>query len=737
MMRRWGYVNRRIKYGIGLCTLLIGCLFLQGCGKSISTTTQENQPEVREYSKTVTDLHITPDYVPDADFMGMTDSLCYFGQETITEQGEEILYSCKFYSKTLDGEGEPTFILEVTESVQAFHLFQDTSGEDILCILTRVPGKSVLTEYDGKGTLLKQFDISDERFVVVRNIVACEDGFYIAYDENQLFVLDDKGMVYNPLECPGEYFQSSIGMSNGKVYITYTLNRESYVSELNLKNVTLGEAFLLPGEGIPVGESEDGTILVMDNDTLYRVEPASGNAEKVLELAVYNLFMQNVCILDEKENVIRFLNWNGQNENAPIRLETLTSKTQEQLEQEREEKRAEDSDQYDVSGKRIITLYDPSGVGEYLVDPVIINRFNQENEKYTLVMESANKNIEAVLAAEESPELMFLYDSTAVESYQRNGYLVDLYPYLEKSELLKKEDIQEGVLESFTYDGGLYALPEYCTLKSLLCLKSQVGNRSGWTVDEFLQWLDQEPVKSYLGFPKTEVLEYCLLGDLESYVDFEEGVAELTEAGFKEMLGRIKELQTDPNEYSYYPIEEYDSEGTHLFNELISKAEQIALISKLHGEEVINMGFPNEEGKEKVILECITNYCILSKSDCKEGAFEFIEYCLTYTYYSPSNARGILWSVKPRLQEEWEANVEFYLPFEDKEREPETYTTSQRDKDMLMDMLAKAEADTYEKKAIRGIIQEEVQPYFQDQKDLDTVCDIIQSRVSILLSERR
>ena len=56
---------------------------------------------------------------------------------------------------------------------------------------------------------------------------------------------------------------------------------------------------------------------------------------------------------------------------------------------------------------------------------------------------------------------------------------------------------------------------------------------------------------------------------------------------------------------------------------------------------------------------------------------------------------------------------------------------------MLMDMLAKAEADTYEKKAIRGIIQEEVQPYFQDQKDLDTVCDIIQSRVSILLSERR
>ncbi len=720
-----------------LCVIFIViCFFLQGCSKNLSATLQENQPEVKAYNKTITDLHITPDYVPKTNFIQMTDSLCYFGQETIIEQDEEFLYNCKFYSQTLDGEGEPTFILEITESVQAFHLSQNASGEDMLSILTRVPGKSVLTEYSGKGTVLNQFEITDNIFVEVNNIVACDNGFYIAYGEKLLFVIDEKGKVCSPLECPGEYFQSSIEMENGKVYVTYLLNHDSYVAEVNLKSVTIGDAFILPSKGRPVGQNTDGTILVMDNDTLYRVDPASGKAMNVLELLVYNLFMPNVRIVDGSDSAIRILSWENGNENAPIRLEFLTLKNQEQLEQEKKKIQTEDSDKYDVAGKRIITLYDPSGAGEFLVDSVMINRFNQENEKYTLVMESGNKNIEAVLAAEDSPDLMFSIDSTLVENYQENGYLEDLYPYLEKSEMLKKKDIQEGVLKSFTYDGGLYALPEYCTLNSLFCLKSQVGNRTSWTVDEFLHWIENEQVKGVFGITKKWVLEYCLLGNLKSYVDFESGTAKLTSEKFKELLSRIKELKTNPKDNDYTQLEEYDMDGAHLFNIYVSSAEEIAYISKLHGEEVVNMGFPNDAGEENVIMECVTNYSILSKSDCKEGAFEFIEYCLTYKYDDPSTAQGHFWSAKSRLQKEWDANLEFRF-YEDKEGEWETYSISQDGKDMLMDSLDIAEADTYEKKLIREIIHEEVQPYFQDQKDLNTVCDIIQSRVSILLSERR
>ena len=56
---------------------------------------------------------------------------------------------------------------------------------------------------------------------------------------------------------------------------------------------------------------------------------------------------------------------------------------------------------------------------------------------------------------------------------------------------------------------------------------------------------------------------------------------------------------------------------------------------------------------------------------------------------------------------------------------------------MVSEMLENAVPDTYEMMLIRDIIWEEAQPYFLEQKDLDTVCDIMQSRVSILLSERR
>lgn len=65
------------------------------------------------------------------------------------------------------------------------------------------------------------------------------------------------------------------------------------------------------------------------------------------------------------------------------------------------------------------------------------------------------------------------------------------------------------------------------------------------------------------------------------------------------------------------------------------------------------------------------------------------------------------------------------------------FPITEEHENMLQSMLANAQPRTYEMQLIQDIIAEEVQPYFQGQKDLDSVCSIIQSRVSILLSERR
>ena len=50
-------------------------------------------------------------------------------------------------------------------------------------------------------------------------------------------------------------------------------------------------------------------------------------------------------------------------------------------------------------------------------------------------------------------------------------------------------------------------------------------------------------------------------------------------------------------------------------------------------------------------------------------------------------------------------------------------------------ILEKADELQYQDTAIMAIIEEEVKPYFEGQKSVDEVADIIQSRVDIYLKE--
>ena len=65
-----------------ILVMILTSLVLQGCGNGGIGEDAENQM-IRTYNKVATDLKITPDYAPRPYLIAMTDSLCYFGQETL------------------------------------------------------------------------------------------------------------------------------------------------------------------------------------------------------------------------------------------------------------------------------------------------------------------------------------------------------------------------------------------------------------------------------------------------------------------------------------------------------------------------------------------------------------------------------------------------------------------------------------------------------------------------------
>lgn len=729
--------------------ILLSLLFLQGCGKNESIGTQENQVNLRNFGKNSVNLNITPDYVPDLLLMEMTDSLFYFGQEIVEEQEEEkeerSLYRYGFYYQALDGVGEPTCVTEIeAEWVLALHLSKDDAGEDILCVLSRVADTCILTEYSRSGEVLKSFTIEEEGFVRAHTteIMRCPDGKYIAYSGQMLYTLKEDGSILSSIECPGASFRSGVVLKNGTVFITYFAEEspESYLCKVDGKSGTLSEAVLIPENSGLICE-EEGNLLILDDATVYTFDIASQKAEKILEMNVYNIFPHRVYEMKTVGDAIHMLSWDGGNGGAPVKLEILTPKTEEQLAQELEEiERNPEKAKYDEDGKRIITLYDPYG----MCTEMLVEDFNLNNDKYTVVVESGNYNYETVLVGQNSPDLMITLMGYQVEDFQNSGYLEDLMPFIEQSEILSMEELQEGIVKCFTFDGGLYALPQYASVETLMCLESQVDGKSGWTVDEFLTWLEEHPdAKGEMGLSKGTILQYCLSGNLEQYVNFEKGVADFENQDFRNMLDKINALNCDTNYYSYFISGECETTGTHLFSSYVSRVRLIAERELIFDEKLVNMGFPSKSGEPRMLINCTLNISILSRSTCKEGAFAFIEHYLTYDYearaHEPQYER-VLWTLKSRWVKECENSEVYSVPMGVDENGVITtidFPITEDQEELLQSMLANAQPRTYEMQMILDIIAEEVQPYFQGQKDLDSVCTIIQSRVNILLSERR
>jgi multiple sugar transport system substrate-binding protein len=62
------------------------------------------------------------------------------------------------------------------------------------------------------------------------------------------------------------------------------------------------------------------------------------------------------------------------------------------------------------------------------------------------------------IATGNAPDITYI-DNPEVALFASRGMLLDLTPYIEKSEVIKTEDIFPGPLSSVTYEGGIYGIP--------------------------------------------------------------------------------------------------------------------------------------------------------------------------------------------------------------------------------------------------------------------------------------
>ena len=422
-----------------------------------------------------------------------------------------------------------------------------------------------------------------------------------------------------------------------------------------------------------------------------------------------------------------------------------------------------------------LTVYkkvDPSAVKDkvtitygsmWSVDDSIRNaaiKFNKESDNYRIEFKDYSDSDDPVskmnadIIAGNIPDIIDL-SNLPVGQYVAKGILEDLTPYYEKDDKVKKEDILPSIAKAMEIDGKMYYISSNFNVISLIASKKDVGDKTGWTFDEFKQLLDEkgEGARPFYSENKSEVL-YSFLGAIvDDYIDWTTGKCNFNGADFKSVLEIANRGTNEETDYSEDSPSEYEliKSGKVLLSGGWLDVESIQLYKKMYNSDITFIGYPCED-KQGSYFNLNNMLGIYSKSDKKDGAWEFIKTFMTKDYQAngynimnvPTNKDAFENYMKTKTttkpyKDEYGNDIE---PLDSSwgygdDLEVKIGPLSADEEKMYRDLINNTTKISGYNNEIMDIINEEAKNYFNGQKGLDETADIIQNRVTTFVNENR
>lgn len=729
-----------------LLWILVAVLVLfSGCGNDDAQTGTDDFTEPERYGESSEVFRFSQEYCP-LYLAGAGDSYFYFYQRTDWEDNGYAYWTTDFYRKAFSGDSEPESINISFENPfhTAFCVSVDGDGKDMLYLLmmeeTNESREYSIAIYTGDGELREEIILSDEalsRAAVFKLTLLGENNFGILAHE-KLFIVDKSGKTQAVFNCPEGSFQGMAYISNDEMAVTYydaeTGSASLSIIEWNKDRMSKG--YKINGDG-QILLCENGKACFMDTHAIYEMDLETKEIHDKISLEGRNVFPDKTVdmkVWDEKIALLCYGSDSNVVKNIVFSPEGDTGE---------EETLQPDSANYDQYGRRFLYIYDySSGPWEKTELGNIIDAFNEQSDSYQAVLKDYGYKSRyddgfdplKIVTSGEFPDLIFSTQNDLISVLTEKECLADLTPYIEKSENISVSDIVDPVLNAYSDHEEIYALPRTFQMTAIMGKKSQMGE-PGWTVDEFLGCIEaHSDIDSRMNLTKDAIYNMCIETVLDSCLDLESREAEFTGEAFKSFVVRIKNLNRS-NEVSK---PEYgaalDPDSWYIEEAGIGNLNRGAYAEMEYGEECVFKGYPGADGEPVFYLDA-TALSIFRTSDVKEGAYEFLEYYLMYQpedFGSQSQNTGSqLYVLKSQL----EKGIELTLQQETLLGEPCTITREQIDKVLALFPYAVPKEEKYEE--VRAIVDEELQPFFEGQKDVDTVCEIIQSRVEIYLQESK
>lgn len=362
-----------------------------------------------------------------------------------------------------------------------------------------------------------------------------------------------------------------------------------------------------------------------------------------------------------------------------------------------------------------------------------------------------------------APDMIVSYNKALINSLHNKGLFVDLYEMLDKDPDLSKDDIMPNVLKSCEIGGKLLSIAPTFSVQTYVA-KSKYVSGPDWTVDDLISAYDSMPDGMRLNtFDTKEEILSLLLYSTGDLIDYEKGTCNFDTPEFRNLMEfcdkfpsmeDVIDWEDQDAVMEYYSEDNIKNDKVLLENLYISDFRDYTqqINGRFKGEDMTFVGYPSTDGHGGVI-SLNQNFAILSNAEDKEACWNLIKEFMIieededdsknyYRYAFPSLKADFEKLAeesmsKPKYKDEDGKEHEEDLTYYSNGKEIKIDPLSEEQKDFIVDYIenaTKTQADFDPE--VSSILEEEVMAYLKGEKTADEVIDLLQSRISLLVSEQ-
>ena len=694
-----------------------------------------------------------------------------------------------------DGTVSERLELSQTASFSLFDIDENANYNTLALYLDdadKMPPRMRVFCYATDGTLLDSTALAtgfaateDSPYV---NAFLAEGGHFYVQSMTGLYVYDGAGSLIHELleDVPrdvGLYANSLLRLRDGRIGASYALMEADGNSALLLRVFDPGsddsEEHRIsvpdnPAECVTVtlsGASAEYDFLLGDHAGLYEYNLATGAKKLLMSFPDHGLSVGRIADLYLKADgdIVCLLKSDAGLVSPPSEIAIFSTKAGHGAKAESDGAKA-------ANGQG---TGDPGSSGEKAIirlaviepDRLLnnyISAFNRENPHYTVQAttysqpggdrEDAQRRLSIDLAAGSTADIVAfdgIFDrGMRIQSYADKGLFADLYALMDDDPGFDRNDYLGNVFSALEGDGQLHSITPLLSLMSVLAKTADVGEAMGWTIDEFLAFLDEKPAARYI-IENYDRESFVQLMITLYFTDAQTGQVIFEREAFQKILAAAERFPVDglPAGIDFYDFAEGAKDGDPLTLRAYVNSFRAIARNKVYyfGEDVTFKGFPTPEGTGAYFSPWM-RFALLNDSPQKDGAWAFIRFMLDeyrddYELYLPikiSELEGMAAAAMvdpgyfhPTSGEwvEFDHILEFQSEDSDKVVSIFIGNNTAADNAQVMDLIRETRLMDPLDPIVRDIINEEVGAYFTGQKSPDEVADIIENRVRLYIHE--